>query len=79
MDKLSKILKEAKPLYRQRQRRKMIGKMILTISMPAIILGNICQIYMQGSDIYLSLKNDSLQQELLEDEFAILETSNWKI
>lgn len=76
MDKLSKLIKEAKPLYRQRQRRKTIGKMILAISMPTILLSSITQVYLQGNDIYLSLQNNTLQYELMEDEFEILGLHN---
>ena len=55
MDNLSDLLKEAKPLYRQRQRRKTIAKMIFTLTMPAMLMTSICQMYLQGNDIYLSL------------------------
>ena len=71
MDELSLLLKEAKPLYRQRQRRKTIAKMIFTLTMPAILMTSICQVYLQGNDIYLSLENESLQYELIEDEFGL--------
>ena len=72
MDKLTDLLKEARPLYKQRQRRKAIAKMVLSITMPAIIMTSICQIYTQGNDIYLSLDNNILQNELIEDEFGLL-------
>ena len=71
MDELSLLLKEAKPLYSQRQRRKTIAKMIFTLTMPAILMTSICQVYLQGNDIYLSLENESLQYELIEDEFGL--------
>ena len=71
MDELSLLLKEAKPLYRQRQRRKTIAKMIFTLTMPAILMTSICQVCLQGNDIYLSLENESLQYELIEDEFGL--------
>ena len=79
MDKLSDLLKEAKPLYKQRQRRKTITKMVLTLTMPAIIMTSVCQVYLQGNDIYLSLDNNILQNELIEDEFNLLGLHNWKI
>ena len=71
MDKLSTLLREAKPLYKQRQRRKTIAKMIFSLTMPAILMTSICQVYLQGNDIYLSLENESLQYELMEDEFGL--------
>ena len=76
MDKLSNLLKEAKPLYRTRQRRKTIAKLVLTLTMPVIFMNSICQLYMQGTDIYLSLENNSLQYELLEDEFGLMGLHN---
>ena len=76
MDKLTDLLKEAKPLYKTRQRRKAIAKMVLSITMPAIIMTSVCQIYTQGNDIYLSLDNNILQNELIEDEFGLLGLHN---
>lgn len=71
MDELSKLIKEARPLYKTRQQRKTIAKMVLTLAMPAILMSSICQVYLQGNDIYLSLEDNSLQYELLEDEFGL--------
>ena len=71
MDKLSNLLQEARPLYKTRQRRKKIAKMILSITMPVIIMSSTYQVYLQGNDIYLSLENNSLQNELIEDEYAL--------
>ena len=65
MDKLTELFKEAKPLYRQRKRRKTIAKMIFTISVPALLLNSILQIYIQGCDVYVALENNKLQQELI--------------
>ena len=72
MDKLSELIKEAKPLYKQRKRRKTIAKLIVLTSMPMMMLTSVCHMYFQGNDIYLSLKNNSLQNELIEDEFGLL-------
>ena len=72
MDKLSNLIKEARPLYKQRKRRKAISRMILGITTPAILFTSIAQVYIQGSDIYISLDNDKLQNELLEDDFGFL-------
>ena len=72
MDQLSNLLKEAKPLYRQRKRRKAIAKSILTLTVPAILMSSVCQVYLEGNDLYLSLENNTLQNELIEDEFGLL-------
>lgn len=76
MDKLTNLLQEAKPLYKQRKRRKTIAKMVLTLTLPVIFLSSICQIYTQGNDIYLSLDNHTLQYELSEDEFGLSGLNN---
>ena len=44
MDKLSELIKEARPLYKQRKRRKTIAKMIFVISVPAMLLNSLLQI-----------------------------------
>lgn len=76
MDKLSDLIKEARPLYKQRKQRKTIAKMILSITMPVMLFTSVCQIYLQGNDLYLSLENNILQSELLEDDFGYLEFQN---
>ncbi|MBQ8634718.1 hypothetical protein IJ425_01015 [bacterium] len=72
MDKLTDLLKEAKPLYKQRQKRKTIAKLTLMLATPAILMSSICQLYVQGNDIYVALQDNSLQNELIEDEFGLL-------
>ena len=72
MDKLSELLKEARPLYKQRKRRKTIAKMIFVMSVPAILLNSILQVYIQGCDIYVALENNNLQQELMQDDYGLL-------
>ena len=72
MDELSNLLNEAKPLYKQRKRRKAIAKSILALSAPMILMSSICQVYLEGNDIYVSLENNTLQNELIEDEFGLL-------
>lgn len=71
MDKLSELIKEAKPLYRQRKRRKTIAKLILGICTPVVLLSSICQVYIMGCDIYMALNNNQLQNELLDDEYGL--------
>ena len=78
MDKLTNLLKEAKPLYKKRQRRKTIAKLIFTITMPAILMSSMCHMYIQGNDIYVALENNILQNELIEDEFGLTGLHNWK-
>jgi len=71
MDELTNLIKEAKPLYKQRQRRKTIAKLIFIFTTPAILMSSICNMYIQGSDIYFALENNTLQNELIEDEFGL--------
>jgi len=70
-DKLSALIKEARPLYKQRKRRRTIAKMMLTAFVPVFIFSTLAGIYIQGSDIYMALDNNKLQYELLQDEFGI--------
>lgn len=72
MDKLSNLIKEAKPLYKQRKRQKAIAKIVLGICMPVFLFAGVCQLYMIGSDIYVALDNNKLQNELLYDDFGLL-------
>ena len=72
MDKLSELIAQARPLYKQRKRRKTIGKMLLAITLPVFILGNITALYMEGNAVYMSLDNNKIQNELLEDDFGVL-------
>lgn len=76
MDKLSNLLKEAKPLYKQRKRRKTIGKLILVTTLPVMLMNFICQMHIQGNDIYVALENNTLQYELIEDEFGLTGLKN---
>ena len=79
MDELSNLIKEARPLYKKRQKRKAIAKLICMFTMPMILMTSICQVYLVGNDLYLSLENNTLQNELLEDDFGLPGFHNWKI
>lgn len=72
MDNLSKLIKEAKPLYKQRKRRRTIAKMILGITVPILLFTSIFEIYTMGSDIYMALDSNQLQNKLLDDDFGLL-------
>ena len=73
MDKLSQLINDAKPLYKQRKRRKTIAKMLVAITVPAFIFGNLASLYLEGDAVYMSLDNNKIQAELLSDDFGILE------
>lgn len=73
MDKLSELIKDAKPLYKQRKRRKTIAKMLFIITLPILIAGNFVNLCMEGEAVYMSLDNNKIQAELLSDDFGILE------
>ena len=72
MDKLSSLINEARPLYKERKRRNTTIKMIFAITMPVFIATGVVQLYNAGNDIYVSLDNNKLQTELLQDDFGIL-------
>lgn len=71
MDKLSNLLKEAKPLYKRQKRQKAIAKLMFCITTPVILCTSICQLAIQGNDIYVALDNNVLQEELLDDDFGL--------
>ena len=71
MDKLSDLLKEARPLYRQRKRRKAMAKLFVIMFIPAFLFSSAMYIYNEGTELYLSLNSNTLQKQLLEDEFAL--------
>ena len=76
MDKLSNLILEAKPLYKQRKRRKKILTTIFTISLPVLMIANVAQLYIQGDDVYVSLQNKKMQQYILQDDFGLLGLDN---
>lgn len=71
MDTLSELIKEARPLYKQRKRRKAMAKLFVVLFIPAFLFSSAISIYNQGNDLYLSLSSNTLQKQLLEDEFAL--------
>ena len=71
MDKLSSLLREARPLYKQRKRNRAIAKVVLSVTLPVFMMASLCQVCLQGDDLYLSLSNDDLQTRLLEDDFGL--------
>ena len=73
MDKLSSLIEQARPLYKQRKRRKTIAKMLLSITVPVLIFGNIASLCIEGDQVYMSLENQNIQNELLKDDFGISE------
>lgn len=69
MDKLTELIKEAKPLYKKRKRQKALLKTLFMISMPVMLFYGMFELYSEGNNIYLSLKNNILQKELLNDDY----------
>ncbi len=71
MDKISKLLQEARPLYKTRKRNKTIAKVFLTITMPVFLFASVFGIYTMGDDIYVSMNNDGLAEQLLLDDYGL--------
>ena len=72
MDKLSQLISEAKPLYKERKRRNNIFKLLLIITVPVITITSVAGLYMQGEEIYMSFENNNFQNELLTDDLGFL-------
>ena len=73
MDKLSELLQEAKPMYRAQQRNIAIAKMMLCLCLPVFVCTSIISLCNMGDDIYVSLNNDSYVEQLLNDDFGLIE------
>ena len=73
MDKLSELIAQARPLYKQRKRRKTIAKLLFVLTLPVFVLANLTSLYLEGDAVYMSLDNNKIQSELLSDDFGILE------
>ncbi len=71
MDKISELLQEARPLYKTRKRNKAIAKVFLTISVPVFLFTSVFGIYTMGDDIYVSMNNNSLVEQLLLDDYGL--------
>ena len=72
MDKLSNLLKEARPLYKKRQRRKAVAKIVFTLCAPVFLSVAAYQICLEGDNIYMALSQDDFQVQFLDDEFGLL-------
>ena len=76
MDKLSELINEARPLYKQRKRRNKVFCLVFAITLPVFVFGNILQLYYLGDSVYMSIENNKLQKELLTDDFGIIGYNN---
>lgn len=71
MDKLTDLIKEARPLYKQRKRRRAITRIVLSICAPVFVFTSLLGLYLEGNNIYVALDNNTLQHELLNDDFGL--------
>lgn len=76
MDKLSDLIQEAKPLYKQRKRRKAVVKMLMTLTLPVLLFGNLIGLYIEGDDLYVSYDKNNIENQLILDEYDILRSNN---
>lgn len=72
MDKLNELIRQARPLYKQRKRRKTIAMLLFSFTLPAIIIANVASLYVQGDNIYVSMDKNQIQNELMDYESGIL-------
>ena len=72
MDKLSELIQEAKPLYKRKKMQRQILKTCFILIIPVLFGTGIVSLYNTGNDIYLSLEDNTLQQELIEDNMGLL-------
>ena len=72
MDKLSNLIQEAKPLYKRRKRQRAVLKACFMLFVPVVLGASVVGIYNTGNELYLSMDDNSLQQELIEDNMGLL-------
>ena len=72
MDKLSKLILEARPLYKTRKRRKIIATTLCVVAIPMVIFTSVATLYFEGSAICASLDDNNYKSEFLQDDFGLL-------
>ena len=72
MDKLTSLIQEARPLYKRKKRQKAILRASFILLVPIIIGCGTIGLYTTGNELYLSMDNNTLQQELIEDNMGLL-------
>ena len=72
MDKLSELIQEAKPLYKKKKLQRRIITSCFVLIVPVLLGAGTIGLYNTGNEIYLSLEDNSLQQELIEDNMGLL-------
>lgn len=72
MDKLSNLIQEAKPLYKRKKRQSATIKLCCIMLIPMFLGIGATRLYDEGNNLYISLENQSLQKELIEDNMGLL-------
>ena len=72
MDKLSQLIQEAKPLYKRRKRTRIILTCLAILIFPSLFMTSVVNLYNSGNEVYISLNNNELQDELLMDSMKLL-------
>ena len=72
MDKLSSLIQEAKPLYKRKKRQRAIMRACFILFVPVIMGASAIGLYNTGNELYLSMDDNTLQQELIEDNMGLL-------
>ncbi len=73
MDKLSELIREARPLYKKRKRQRAVIFTTLALFVPFFVFTTCVQIYNTGNDLYTALSNNDLIATYFEDEFGLFE------
>lgn len=72
MDKLSNLIQEARPLYKRKKRQRAILKATFMLLVPVIVGFSALGLYTTGNELYLSMEDNSLQQEIINDDMGLL-------
>ena len=73
---LSTLIMEARPYYKQKKRRKKILLAFIVLLFPTFLVGEAINLYIAGDAAYVALKNQSLQKQLIQDDFGLLGSDN---
>lgn len=72
MDKLSKLIKEAKPLYKRQQKRKAIVTALSAFCIPIMLVIAAYGICLEGNNVYMAMSQDDYMTQFLDNEDIIL-------
>lgn len=72
MDKLTNLIKEARPLYKSRKRKKAIAKLASVLCIPVFFFMTAHHVYIEGNNVYMAMSQDDYIAQFLDVEYDLL-------